>query len=56
MNKYIISIYDIKDITNPRFLEDVVVEAESKADAADLGHKIAEEKYPKFNRMVQCRK
>ena len=56
MQKFIITIYDIKDIASPKHLEEITVETNSKAEALDIGHQIAFEKFPEVKRMITTRK
>jgi len=55
MSKFIITVFDIKDIQKPLFLDEIVISAEFKSEAADVGHTIFEEKYPAFKRLIETK-
>ncbi len=56
MERYIVSIYDIKNIGKHVFIEEVPILAEGKADASDKAHTLAFEKHPNISRLVSVRK
>ena len=55
MAMYIASIYDITDIKNKKFLEDIPIVAGFKSEAIEKAHEKAYEKYPKIQRLVEIR-
>ena len=56
MNIYILSIYSIEQIDKPKLLMELPIKADNKADANEIGHNIAFEKYEDVKRMISTRK
>lgn len=56
MNIYILSIYSIEQIDKPKLLMELPIKADNKADANEIGHNIAFEKYEDAKRMISTRK
>jgi len=52
MYSYIATIYDIRNIQKPKLLDEIKIDAYSKAEAIDTGHTKAEKLYPTVKRMI----
>jgi len=55
MYSYIATIFDIKNIQSPKYVDEVVIAASSRSEAIDRGHTEAERLYPKIKRMINIR-
>jgi len=57
MIRYIVTIFDIKDITKPKKVDEIIIEnVFSKGEAMDKAHAQSESLYPKISRMIEIRK
>lgn len=56
MSDFIVTVFDISDITKPKQIDEFPIKAETKADASDKSHSITDVKFAEIKRMISIRK